>query len=372
MIELPNLSSLPEQLSLRSIVAPKEINGLGDTDLASSHRAVDKRIPKTARPTALGKFIYVKDTKLWIRGVTYGAFRPNERGAEYHDLKTIDRDFAQMAAIGLNAVRIPHTMPPRSLLDIALKHGLRVMVGLSAEQYVGYLLDKKDAPDVAAMVRSKVRACAGHPAILCYALGNEIAPSLVRWLGHRRVEQYLKRLYHAIKSEDREGLITYVNYPTTEYLDLSFLDLICFNVYLESEERYAAYLARLQNIAGDRPLIMSEIGMDSLRNGAEGQAQTIAWQIRSAFAAGCAGTFVFSWTDEWHRGGAEVDDWAFGLTDKARHPKPALTSAREAYAEVPFPQEVPWPLISVIVCTYNGSKTIRDCLEGLLRLEYPN
>jgi len=373
MTELPNLSSLPDRLSLRSVVAAhKEINGLADIDLASYRSRADKLIPKTARPTALGKFIYVRNTKLWIRGVTYGAFRPNDKGAEYHDLKTVDRDFTQMAAVGLNAVRIPHTMPPRSLLDIALKHGLRVMVGLSAEQYVGYLLDKKDAPDVAEVVRSKVRACAGHPAILCYALGNEISPSLVRWLGHRRVEQYLKRLYHAIKSEDREGLITYVNYPTTEYLDLSFLDLICFNVYLESQERYTAYLARLQNIAGDRPLIMSEIGMDSLRNGEEGQAHAIDWQIRSAFAAGCAGAFVFSWTDEWHRAGAEVGDWAFGLTDKARQPKTALTSAREAYAEVPFPRELSWPLISVIVCTYNGSKTIRDCLEGLLALEYPN
>jgi hypothetical protein len=47
-----------------------------------------------------------------------------------------------MAANGLNAVRIPLTMPPRALLDIAQRHGLRVMVGLSAEQYAGYLIDR--------------------------------------------------------------------------------------------------------------------------------------------------------------------------------------------------------------------------------------
>ena len=40
-----------------------------------------------------------------------------------------------------------------------------------------------------------------------------------------------------------------------------------FNVYLESQDRLDAYLARLHNIAGDRPLLMSEIGLDSLRNG---------------------------------------------------------------------------------------------------------
>ena len=65
------------------------------------------------------------------------------------------------------------------------------------------------------------------------------------------------------------------------------------------QECYEAYLARLQNIAGDRPLLMSEIGLDSLRHGAETQARVLDWQIRSAFAAGCAGAFVFAWTDEW-------------------------------------------------------------------------
>jgi glycosyltransferase involved in cell wall biosynthesis len=324
------------------------------------------------RPRAAGKFLYLGNEKLWIRGVTYGAFRPDMHGNEYHNLDVIERDFAQMAANGLNAVRIPHTVPPRSLLDAAQQYGLRVMVGLSAEQHIGFLIDKKDTPDIEEVVRVKVQSCAGHPALLCYALGNEISASLLRWLNRSRVERYLQRLYRIIKSEDPDGLVTYVNYPTTEYLQLPFLDLVCFNVYLESRECYEAYLARLQNIAGDRPLIMSEIGLDSLRNGEESQARALDWQIRTAFAAGCAGAFVFAWTDEWHRAGADVGDWAFGLTDAHRRPKPALAAVRKAFAEVPLPLHLHWPWISVIVCTYNGSRTIQDCLEGLLRLEYPN
>ena len=126
------------------------------------------------RPRVAGKFLWAGDKKLYARGATYGAFRPDASGNEYHDLEVINRDFAQMAAHGLNAVRIPHTMPPRALLDIAHTHGLRVMVGLSAEQYVGYLEDTKGAPNIEALVRDKVRTCAGHPALLCYALGNEI------------------------------------------------------------------------------------------------------------------------------------------------------------------------------------------------------
>src|SRR5437867_7575149 len=129
--------------------------------------------PMDVRPRVQGKFLFVGDEKLYVRGVTYGAFRPGATGTEYHDLKVIEQDFAQIAANGLNAVRIPHTTPPRALLDAAWRHGLRVMVGLSAEQYVGFLTDKANAPDIEGLVRARVRGCAGHPALLCYAIGNE-------------------------------------------------------------------------------------------------------------------------------------------------------------------------------------------------------
>src|SRR5213595_2238521 len=291
------------------------VSSAGATAMSASRPLRAGDVPAPApRPRVGGKFLFVGTEKLYVRGVTYGAFTPDARGNEYHDLAVIERDFAQMAANGINTVRIPHTLPPRALLDIAARHGLRVMVGLSAEQYVGYLIDRPPgAPDIEALIRNRVRACAGHPALLCYALGNEIPALMARWLGRRKVERYLERLYRIVKEEDPEGLVTYVNYPTTEYLRLPFLDFVCFNVYLESQERLKAYLARLQNIAGDRPLVMSEVGLDSIRNGEREQAHVLDWQVRTAFASGCAGAFIFAWTDEWYRHGNDVEDWAFGL-----------------------------------------------------------
>jgi GT2 family glycosyltransferase len=283
----------------------------------------------------------------------------------------IDRDFALMAESGINAVRIPHTMPPRSLLDAAGSYGLKVMVGLSAEQYAGYLADRKGAPDLEQVVREKVAAVAGHPAILCYALGNEIQPPLARWLGRRTIERYLERLCEVVRDEDPGGIVTYVNYPTTEYLDLPFLDLLAFNVYLEKRERLEAYLARLHSLAGDRPVLMSELGLDALRNGEDMQANALDWQIRQTFASGCAGAFVFSWTDEWFRAGEYVDDWAFGLTGSDRTPKPALATVTCAFTDVPFAAERDRPRVSVVVCTFNGGRTLRTTLEGIERLEYP-
>lgn len=323
------------------------------------------------RPQVSGKFLKSGEDKFYVRGVTYGTFKARVSGEEYPEPEMVEEDFAMMASYGFNAIRT-YTPPPRWLLDIAQKHGLHVMVGLPMERYTGYLTDRKNAPKLENVIIEAVRECAGHPAILFYAVGNEIPASVVRWYGRRKIERFLLKLYKTVKREDPDGLVTYVNYPSTEYLDLSFLDLVCFNVYLESQSQLETYLPKLQTIAGDRPLILSEVGMDSLRNGLEKQAQVLEWQVNTAFRAGCAGAFVYAWTDEWYRSGEDVLDWNFGLTTRLREPKPALTSVCNAYRELPFPVDEDWPMVSVIVCTYNGSQTLQDTIEGLKQLKYPH
>src|SRR5205814_7567712 len=126
--------------------------------------------------------------------------------------------------------------------------------------------------------RQTVRGCDRHPAVLGFAVGNEISPSIVRWYGATRIERFLKRLYAIAKQEDPNALVTYVNFPTTEYLRLPFIDFVCFNVFLEDRSALVAYVARLQNLAGDRPLLLTELGLDSVRNGLEKQADIVEWQ----------------------------------------------------------------------------------------------
>src|SRR5437667_10054277 len=94
--------------------------------LATEPLEGSRPVAEGPRPEVRGKFLFVGDTTFHVRGVTYGAFRPDEHDREYRDLDTIDADFAQMAANGINAVRIPHTLPPRALLDLAAEHGLRI------------------------------------------------------------------------------------------------------------------------------------------------------------------------------------------------------------------------------------------------------
>ena len=323
------------------------------------------------RPRAAGKFLYLGGDKLDVKGVTYGAFRPGRSGVPFPEPALVRRDFAAMAAAGLNALRT-YTVPPEWLLDEAWFHGLRVMVGIPWEQHIAFLDDPGRSESIERRVREGVLRCLGHPAVLCYAVGNEIPAPIVRWTGRERVERHIERLYVAVKRLDPDALVTYVNYPTTEYLDLAFLDLVAFNVYLEAAPRFAAYLARLHNRAGDRPLLMAELGVDSKAHGLERQARLLHQQVRASLEGGCAGSFVFGWTDEWHRGGEEVTGWDFGLTTRERLPKPALASVRRAFALPRTPPGGRWPRVSVVVCVYNGEKTLADCLAGASRLDYPD
>jgi GT2 family glycosyltransferase len=283
----------------------------------------------------------------------------------------VTADFAAMAAAGFNAVRV-YSVPPEWLLDEALRYGLWVQVGIPWEQHVAFLDERERSRAIERRVRDGVARCAGHPAVLCFAVGNEVPAAIVRWTGTARVERYIRRLYDAAKEEYPEGLVTYVNFPTTEYLNLPFLDLLSYNVYLESTRGLSSYIARLHNQAENRPLIMAELGLDGRRNGGDRQAGLVSRQVRASVERGCAGWFVFAWTDEWYRGGQEVTDWEFGLTTRDRRPKPALEAVARAAVERLASPHACWPRASVVICVYNGAATIADCLRGATALDYPN
>jgi len=359
-----------------------------DPHSAGDHRPVSTLSALAAPPTpqsdylavapgrvrVAGKFLYDADGKCYVRGVTYGPFRPDADGNQYPPPMAAARDLRQIADAGFNAIRT-YTVPPRYLLDIAHRHSLRVMVGLPWEQHVTFLDDRARRRSIRNRLRDGVRACDAHPAVLCYAVGNEIPASIVRWYGARRVERWLGELCDLIRQTQPTALVTYVNYPCTEYLDLPFLDLVAFNVYLETQQKLAAYLARLQNIAADRPLVVAELGLDSLRHGEARQAEVLGWQIQTTFAGGAAGAFVFSWTDEWYRGGADITDWRFGLTRADRSPRPALKAVSQAIRTAPFGQHLPEinrPAVSVVVCSHNGGRTIARCLAALSAVDYPD
>jgi O-antigen biosynthesis protein len=343
----------------------------------SAHPLPDVRRPaplrESARIVADGKFLQVGGDRFLIKGVTYGTFAPDADGYQFPPIERIAEDFRLMSGLGINTVRT-YTAPHINLLDEAAKQGLHVMVGLPWSQHVAFLDDRRLVQSIRRQIVDQVRTLAKHPAVLLTALGNEIPPGVVRWHGNVRIEHFLRDLYEEAKSASPETLFTYVNFPPTEFLDLSIFDVCAFNVYLHREPELRAYLARLQHIAGHKPLLLAEAGADSIREGETAQAEITAMHIRTAFAEGACGAVAYAWTDEWWRGGQQIDDWAFGLVDRDRRPKLAAKAVACAFSEAPFPAEArkTWPRVSVIVCAYNAADTLEDCLSALDAQSYPD
>ena len=183
--------------------------------------------------------------------------------------------------------------------------GLRVMVGLPWSQHVAFLDDrslKRDDPP-----RARRRRCArlgDHPAVLTFR-ARQRDPARRRPLARADARRALpaRACTKTRKRASPDSLFTYVNFPPTEFLDLSFFDICAFNVYLHREAELRAYLARLQHIAGQKPLLLAEAGADSIREGEDGQAAITAMHVRAAFEEGACGAIAFAWTDEWWRGG---------------------------------------------------------------------
>ena len=324
------------------------------------------------------KFFFEGDTKFYLQGVTYGPFRPvTEGGPNLPSPEKVAVDFGLMREMGINVLRVYHT-PPRWFLDLAQNFRMRVMVTIPWHKRVLFLDDREAVDTIQQNVAKAAQANAGHPAMLGFFIDNEIPPDLVRWYGARRMEEFLNSLVRIVKKNDPTALAAYANFPPTEYLLPSEVDFYSYNVYLHRKKDLVNYLGRLQNLAGDKPLILSEFGMDTIRHPEEEQAHLLTEHVTTVFENGLAGTFIFSWTDEWFTDGVDVTDWAFGIVTTNRQTKlsyralqPLLKNPERPLYER-FKPETPLPMVSIVVCSYNGARTLRDCITSLQDLHYPD
>src|SRR5215210_2104747 len=325
-----------------------------------------------------GKQFAVGDERFHFRGETYGTFEPREDGHRFPELNRIKRDFETMRDASFSVVRT-YTAPPDDLLALAPDWELRVLAGAYWPDW-RYLVgaSRRAVRAVAREARREVgrmaRRLAGCEQVLGIVLGNEVPADVVRWIGTRTISSLLEELCNVVRDEDPEALVTYANYPTAEYLPLEGLDFLTFNVFLEKREDLRAYLTRLHTLAGDRPLVLGELGRDAGTTPEEErrQAEVLDEQLETAMERGVAGTCVFSWTDEWWVGENPVEGWHFGLTRADRSPRPALRAvARNNRARVADLRSE-WESLSVVICAYNAAETLAECLRHTCRLDYPD
>lgn len=327
--------------------------------------------PASLRVGLDGKFFRLGDRKFFVKGVSYGPFAPSERHETFASPEQTARDFALLRELGANLMRVYH-VPAMGFLDLAREHELRVMVDIPWRKDLCFLDSQRSQHEARTAVRDAVRSCERHPAVFAFSVVNEIPPDVVRWSGVKAVGNFIDELVDEAKSIDAECLCTFSSYPPTEFLHSTNVDFVTFNVYLHQRRAFDNYLARLQMLADAKPLLLGEFGIDSIREGEEAKTEILAWQIESAFRAGLAGTVVFSFTDDWHRGGQQIADWGFGLTSLDRKPKRSFSVVQKFYNAAPgFPLQR-YPKVSVVVASYNGARTLKTCLDSLTRLNYPD
>ncbi len=308
--------------------------------------------------------------RYFVRGVTYGPFRPASGADPFPAPSVAAGDFRHMRELGVNTVRVYH-VPPPWLLELAAEWGLRLLVGVPWPSHLRFLDSSASRAEIRRTLREAALALRSAPNLLGVLVGNEISPEIARWYGARKVERFLRDLAREVHDADPEALVSYANFPMTEYLDPDELDFVSFNVYLHRPDDLRRYLGRLQNLADFRPLLLSEFGVDSLREGEAEQAHVLGQTIRTAAEVGCAGTVVFSYTDEWHTGGHDIEDWAFGLVTRDRKPKAAAREVQRLFlGQLPRTPRAT-PRVSVVICAYNAERTMEECLESLRRLRYP-
>ena len=321
------------------------------------------------------KFFFEGGKKWFVKGVTYGPFAPDAAGDFVGNPEKARRDFALMQEMGINLLRIYH-VPPAWFLDLAREHRLRVLISIPWAEHIEFLNNAEIRRQVEETIRAGVAKNAGHEAVFGYYVGNEIPFAIVRWLGAQRVIEFVEKLIRIARAADPRALYSYASYPPTEYLLPSNVDFVSYNVYLERQNDFEKYLARLQNLAEDRPLMFGEFGLDTIRKGEEQQVEVLRWHLESVVRGGAAGTIFFAWTDEWFTGGHDITDWAFGLVTRERVRKKAFFALQEYLrGETSMTQRVVlprYPKVSVIVCSYNGGQTLGDCLRSLDGVAYPD
>ena len=338
--------------------------------ISATPPALSPPVSHGPRVAVAGKFLQLADgTPHFMRGVSYGPFKPNSRGEPFPEDDRLAADLHHMATLGFNTVRL-YELPTPAVLREVESLGLRLIVGIPWSEHVDFLASRTLCREIEAHVATKCARLRDHSCITAFLVGNEIEKTLVRWMKPRRVRAFIEKLIETARRHAPQTLVSYATYPSTGYLVPRNADFLAVNVYLESPGEFNACLGQLQNLAGSRPLLISEFGLDVATHGPERQAEAMRWQHDCLLRGGCAGGVWFAYTDEWHRGGREITDWQFGLVDRERKERPACAVQREL-PQALLPPAAP-PRISVVVCTYNGAATLGACLDSLKVLSYPD
>ncbi len=306
-----------------------------------------------------GQRILVDGAPFLVKGIHYSPWLPGTgpmKNYPWPGDAVIDRDLGMVESLGANVILVHDA--PRSIFAAARRHHLMIIYTYFINwQSIGH--DASFRKREAEIVRS-ASANSQESNLLAILLGNEVTEWVLKQKGHALIESRLRTLYDDVKAIVPLIPVSHANWPVTRSLDLSFMDLTCFNLYPAWPREvvlagYGNYIESvLKPIANGRPLLITEFGQNSLEVTPERQAQVLrdAWaEIRIRAAGGVVFEFVDEWWknydnpikegDWWQRQYAPDDEKSqdldpeeyYGIATSSRTAKPAYAAVGEMFRE---------------------------------------
>src|SRR5437867_1344648 len=121
-------------------------------------------VRSSARAAVDGKFFRVGDEKFYLKGITYGPFKPSRDGELFPSSDQTHADFRLIGELGANLLRVYHVPPPR-FLDLASEHNLKLLIDIPWPRQLCFLDSPGVQLDAIRSTRESVKACKGHSAV---------------------------------------------------------------------------------------------------------------------------------------------------------------------------------------------------------------
>jgi cellulose synthase/poly-beta-1,6-N-acetylglucosamine synthase-like glycosyltransferase len=308
-----------------------------------------------------GDSLYVDGRRFQVRGIHYSPWPPGTgpaKGLPWPGDDVVEKDFDLLRGLHINTLLVHDA--PRPVLDRASREGWMVIYTFTLN-WQSIHDDVRFSRSVAE-ITAKVSELKDAPSLLLWSLGNEIPEWIFRELGGDFLAARLRALRDAVAAVDPLHPVTHQNWPVTRDLPLPFLEVVSFNLYPAWPREvvvrgYGEYIERdLKPIAGGRPLLITEFGMNTLETSPARQAETLGkcWEeIRRRTAGGVVFEFVDEWwknydnplapPDYWRRRHVPDDEQVhdldpeeyYGIFTSQRTPKPAAETVRSMFAPSP-------------------------------------